>query len=484
MENLDDFMKKKMLGSAPDDDQRFEFKEEYWQQAEALIVADERRKRRRRFFWWLYSSILVLGMAVGGYLWQQSNKAGNTGLASLDISEKTTAQDFSGSKNEAATTATASGDTIRGSQNSSSGQAATGSANPSVPIEPASTNPQTTPPASSIPSTQQSTQTLAAHQTSSTKTIRNKNAPKTGAIPSEGKSPKSVQKNAAVNSPALPANNDRNDPNAPGSQPTSATEAATPLPASGNPEAPVPQTKQTEPSFLPTYLRPLAPLTPRLPRMPQPDSTAAIAEKPPVAHRFGLTLNTFGSAYFPTDKSQAFGYGAGLTAEWRFGSSWALLVAPSWRARNIRTVLDSWEPASAQQLRYSFGFERDEYTLDGLASHWLEIPVGIQWRRGPWKAEAGVAPGFLLGVQGRMTHTHESSLESRSIDRKMVRLDKSAFYKNYIPVFAGGNYSLTRRLGVGVRMYYLGGDFRRPTDVDSSPRQTLWVDAGLRWNLF
>ncbi len=236
--------------------------------------------------------------------------------------------------------------------------------------------------------------------------------------------------------------------------------------------------------LLPTLLRPLSPPLRRLPRLLPPPVQVAETRKQPGEGRLGMGLLAFGTGYSPAPGTQRFGFGAGLCADWRLGQSWQLQVSPLWRVRAMGDFIAAWEPQNDAQLRYSFGFESDEYTLEGMASHWLEIPIGLQWRRGPWRAEAGVAPGFLLGIQGRLTHLRETSLTPTRTDRKAVRLDGAPFYKNYVAVFGGGRYALSPRLELGLRLHYLGGDFRRQTDEYTPPRQTLWLDAGLHWNLF
>lgn len=488
MENLDDFMKKKMLDGAPNDGEHFEFKEEYWQQAEALIVADERRRRRRRFFWWLSSGVFVLALSAVWWCMQQPEGAA--------VSENTAAPALENPATEGISAAgeaqkhapsVAKGDTIleikAHDQQSVSGQNLTVQPSATASNDVSSEN-------KSFKNQRAEAGAPAAHPKPSANPRHQRHNPKDGLpkspseitsnpIQSKGQNPSGVQNALGLNGPTSLAGkaNDQEPDNQPGT-------AKDQLQPGGNPPNAVPREEQPDILLLPTLLRPLLPLVPNLPHILLQHLPVAETNKIPGGRRFGLGLTAFGSGYFPSESTQRFGFGAGLSADWRLGSTWYLQASPLWRVRTMGDFVTEWGPQNAAQLRYSFGFERDEYTLESMASHWLEIPVALQWRQGPWRAEAGVAPGFLLSVQGRLTQVRETSLTARSTTRKAVRLDDAPFYKNYVAVFAGGQYALTKSLGLGVRLHYLGGDFRRQTDEYTPPRQTLWLDAGLHWNLF
>lgn len=489
MENIDDFMKKKMLDDAADGGQRFEFREEYWLQAESLIVAQEQRKRRRRFFWWLSSGFLLLALSVGAWqTWFQPN-AGNT-LAS------------------SATPGAAANQTLvhHNSNNTGNTNPAKDTLNTQTNLSTRENNPSFSTQQQTLSSSGQSgkageTPTAATTQPKSGRNNADnrQHGKADGANKSKNGLPSGQQE---LRSGTARVDAEKSDRSSQGSdaaaQPTA---AETTRPASGTDgksvenEQPVSSgtglpTARTVANLdlLPTLLRYLQPVPPRLPNVVSPavppGPVAQTEDKPAANRKLHIAALAFGSVYAPAASTQRWGAGAGVSVSWRIGNSWAIQAAPMWRMRTMGAFAQQWDPQNSSQLRYSFGYDLTQYSLESAATHWLEIPVGVLWRQLPWTAEAGIAPGHLLVVQGRKTTSTESSLSARKTTREFVKLDKSPFYNNYVAVYAGGQYALTRRLNLGVRMYYLGGDFRRPSDEYTPPRQTLWVDAGLRLTLF
>lgn len=482
MENIDDFMKKKMLDDAAGGGQRFEFREEYWLQAESLIVAQEQRKRRRRFFWWLSSGFLLLAFAVGAwYAWLQPNTGEQSGLsASSDMPRTTATQLPAGDTLYHPAAAPQTGNTYTSPATTSS----TENKQPGfTQTQGASSNPANAghraDNAASLP------QKATAHSTSG----RNQaGSPRAGAASFKGSStdlqpaktgPASAVSSVEKTETAVPGTADKQ---ALTSEPAAGNGTTTPQPAfEGSDNKPL-----TLPQLLPTLLRYLQPVPPRLPAgSTAPPEPVAQTNKPPDADRkFHLGIMAFGSAYAPAASTQRWGAGAGISASWRLGNAWSVQVSPMWRMRTMGAFTEEWQPQNSSQLRYSFGYELSEYSLEGTATHWLEIPVGVQWRHLPWTAEAGIAPGHLLVVQGRKATATEDSFTPRKTTREWVKLDQAPFYKNYVAVYAGGRFALTNRLSLGVRVYYLGGDFRRQSPEYTPPRQTIWVDAGLHCTLF
>ncbi|MBL7803484.1 MAG: hypothetical protein JNL02_07095 [Saprospiraceae bacterium] len=465
MENIDDFMKKKMLDEAPGGGRPFEFKEEYWQQAEALIVADERRKRRRRFIWWWSAGLLLLALGAGAW-W----------MLHISPQPDTIAQQMPPASQEHFDKQTDTAYTAFPKTPSNLSQQSNNTATRAP--QPEGTNNAT--PNSSINSSpeknssaQQTNANLSAKTASGKKTPQ----PSPGSTDKPG-SPNNSPRQQSSDAPTVAAGTTGAAGNAasetPGVPPADNTAAAaSPVAA---PLAVV--------ALLPT--RPLTPLRHLPPTLPpqKPRPSLPQAQAPTPDRRLQLDVFGLGSVYAPTASTQRYGAGAGISASWRLGQAWALQAAPMWRMRTMGAFPEVWEPQNTRQLRYSFGYTLDEYSLESTASHWLEIPVGVQWRKLPWTAEAGLAPGFLLGVQGRQTHAQEGSLEARTSGSQWVRLDDAPFYKNYFAVYAGGRYALGKKLGIGLRIHYLGGDFRRPSSEFTPPRQTFWLDAGLHWTLF
>lgn len=461
MENIDDFMKKKMLDEAPGSGLPFEFKEEYWQQAEALIVADERRKRRRRFIWWWSAGMLLLALGAGAW-W------------ALHLSPKPNAI---------------------ARQNPAANQAFLGqpadTTRTSVPKPPSSFDqplksnteteaPQSSGTASALPSSsfnssaENQPSSQPTHTNPSTQTTFQKNTPQRSRK-NVIQAKQTTRNEPTTDAPAVVAGATDGSENTDSETPTADQRAAAATPVFV-PVAVV--------ALLPA--RPLPPLQHLAPGLPPqaPKQSPPQAQAPAPDRRLHLDVFGLGSVYTPAASIQRYGAGAGISASWRLGQAWALQAAPMWRMRTMGAFPEEWGPQNTRQLRYSFGYTLDEYSLESMASHWLEIPVGVHWRKLPWTAEAGLAPGFLLGVQGRQTHASEGSLEARTTGSQWVRLDDAPFYKNYFAVYAGGRFALGKKLSIGARVHYLGGDFRRPSAEFTPPRQTLWLDAGLHWTLF
>lgn len=462
MENLDDFMKKKFLED-PGDGGRFAFKEEYWQQAEALIAADEkRRRRRRRFWWWTGGSLLLAGIAAG--LWWYGLRAPETGNQAVS---------------ENAVTASPSADR---ENNFEKNQRHAGDSTATI-FSASSATGQTREQTSLVEKTKIFPTRLPSvdrpnAQTRAGGTLKNPSRQSDGAA--------SLAKPAAASESPAPRTT-----NIPGVNPTAdSADHAVPTTAGKPVHPPADTSTAVSPdvparpgsvrilALLPLPRRPLVVPPPRLPKRPPAPVPVAESPKPTPDGRFSLSLAAFGTGYTPAESGQGFGVGAGLIARYRLGASFALQAEALWR---MRAMSAGPEPASARQVRYGFGYESDRYELAPTASHWLEIPLAVQWQRGRWSAGVGVAPGFLLGVQGRLTHERETSLSARTVTREAVQLDKKPFYPNYVAAFGGGQYALTRRLNLGLRLHYLGGDFRRPADDFQPSRQTLWADLGLRY---
>lgn len=458
MENLDDFMKKKFLDDP--DGGRFEFKEEYWQQAEALIAADEKR-RRRRFWWWIGCSLLLAGLAAGlwSYEGRQETRASAAGRDAAADPAAVSENPVSAARPDSFKILEKN--TPRPGDNPAAAPA------PKQPENRISFSEKIkTPPASAQTSKiARGTNHRSARKPSLSARMRStpdQTAGSPAANPSAG-SPAAAMESLIQNALQTPV-----DP-----------------PAPAQADKPGASGRARPPALLPRVDRPLIP--PPLPNPPKSISPAVpVAESAPAAGRngrFGLAFAAFGSGYTPAGSAGSFGLGAGLSARYRLGASFAVQAGAQWRMRILDAASPVWAPQNVQNLRYGFGFESDRYELEGRAMHWLEIPLALQWRRGPWRVEAGVAPGFLLGVQGSLIHTRQTSLTPPEETRQVVRLDTEPFYPGYFAVFAGGQYALTRRLDLSLRLHYLGRDFRKAADDYEPSQRTLWADLGLRYNL-
>jgi hypothetical protein len=197
--------------------------------------------------------------------------------------------------------------------------------------------------------------------------------------------------------------------------------------------------------------------------------------------RFGLAASASLSQTSPDGKRLG-GGGGGAFAEYRLAPAWALTAGAQWRFLPGDWRADSAVAESSNQLRYGFGFQQDEFSLETRGLHFLELPIGLQWRHGAFSAEAGLAPGFLVGVQGRLTQRHSESLQSGiSESKSRVWLDKSPYRSAYFAPFLGVEWLATQRLGLSLRGVYHPGSLAKENPDSPPPGNLFWLDAGLRF---
>jgi hypothetical protein len=185
----------------------------------------------------------------------------------------------------------------------------------------------------------------------------------------------------------------------------------------------------------------------------------AAQDKSDKSRRFSLGLSLAGSAYAPDTNGQWAGWAVGAYGDYRLNKNWTLTLGAQWRFLPGHGAFsqnpDSANPAYTEQLRYSFGFERETWKAKTNGLHFLEIPVATRWNQGRWGVEGGAAVGMLLAVQNQIEHTTESSLvAAKTSTEKYVKGDKTLYNNPYFTALAGGSYRVTDRISIVARGQY------------------------------
>ncbi|GAB4498735.1 MAG: hypothetical protein OHK0019_34580 [Saprospiraceae bacterium] len=467
MENLDDFMRQKF--DTDDPAQRFQFREEYWEQAQALIEAEEarRKKRRRWLLWWLFFGAIGVAVAVyggrnmgnssdrntGG---QQEQLTGNDGDAKTGRIESARSTDGRGiqTQGDSVGNSTISGEKIPGGSSSF-----------------LKNNPDNT--ANTSEAANQSRQKNTDNQNFG---INKKGA---GEVYAPGQRTKKSQGNPANPSPTPPKPTP--EPGSPGQTPQ-AENTRPGIPAdSANAVVASPETFKKLDNFaeLATLLNLLE--RPERPLKTPFTTTEVLPIKPVREQKFSFGLAAAGTlSQASPDEKRLSGVG-GVFAHYRFAPSWSLAVGANWRYLSGNWADDTASTESGQ-LRYSFGYKQDLWRLQTHGLHFLEIPLGLRWGRGALIAEAGFAPGLLIGVQGQITHEYSESLQQGvRIERSKVWLEKTP-YRQFSPTFyLGGEWQAMRHLGLTLRGTYRPGSIGKKLTDAPVPANIFWLDAGLRW---
>lgn len=433
---LDEFLQRQFAKDDPE--RRIVFREEHWLQAQALLDA---AARRRRFFWWWAGTALVFLLAGGWWLMRDS-------VASSSLPEappaETTALPTAITPQEASDTTTET-------------------------IVPLLSPPQTThpAPAGTIPADPMATTSSGRH--AATLPDPTQSGPAAGALdrplPTAGAV---VQEKGVVNAQAT-----RSDPS-----PTDVGEA------SGESSAPL----LFNPfDLLPAPLLPIAP--PERPsQAPTPSRSPEITTPEPVRF-WRRELGVVAAGASPTGHllNEKTGVGLGLSTRWqRRDSRFSLNAGLLWRWRQGGFEASASDLGPVEQLRYSFGFELDRYDKRVKGTHWLEIPLSVQYQLNPVNLELGVMPARLLLVQGEEKHVRQTSLypDAERVDVKRIRLD-NLYFKNWTgSAFAGVAWQPNRRLELGLRIHYQPGAIRTESYSNYGPasgQNPLWADVRVRF---
>lgn len=483
MENLDDLMRKKFDSDDPAG--RFEFREEFWEQAQVLIEADEarRKKRRRRVLWWWF---LFAGLAIGS--WQlaewssrrehaaeqsrQTNSPANTGAArnetqSASGNKHTTTPDAAGTEQ-----ATSGVSGKNNPETPSATTSATGHNTTDNQHNTTNNNRQSTSPKGGDPNEKQSRFAPSARP----KDRKNgaKEGPNTSRPTSTAPQVSAPVNSGTGNSSAAESVDKQNGQNI-ASETPSATADSGAVQTSAAPDA-----TTTPLGLLPT-LSGLLDLPQRSLKMP-----GAAAENTPIKpareSKWRLGVAVTGSAGQVSLDNKRLGASAGIVLQRRLTPALSASAGLRWRYLSGTWARDTI-PTESTQLRYSFGFVRDEWSLRGRGQHFLEIPLALRWQRNRLTVEAGVSAGWLAGVRGEIVRRHSESLQPDvRIDRTATWLSTSLYHRFVPGVFAGAEWSVTRRLGLTVQGNWRPGKIGTTLSPDAPPPANLMrLDAGVCW---
>jgi len=196
------------------------------------------------------------------------------------------------------------------------------------------------------------------------------------------------------------------------------------------------------------------------------------------------------ASYYPgTQLTGQLGTVLGLSLMYNLKPDWSLSLGISGRfmpsmaanSDNNQVLLES-----AGQLRYGFGYARDDFFEDPRSFNMIEIPLAVHWQKPSWGSlEAGVMPGFLSAVRGRIVRYSSSSLQpvpEMSVEQRSASLDKSNYEQTFISLFAGAEWKASRRLGLfGKATYMQPNRWNKTQPLDLvKPQDLFWIDAGLR----
>ncbi|MFN0176268.1 MAG: hypothetical protein ACKVU0_16600 [Saprospiraceae bacterium] len=470
MENIDDLMRQKF--DSDDPGERFEFREEYWEQAQALLEKEEGKRGRR--FWLIIGLVLALALLTWLLLMQGSDGS----LSEKKAGEKapTVANEKPERPNYADGKDTLSGQTMQSSnaREQTNDGIRQGDENMSIsPIPIAPTG-------SKIPE-------RTRHGNTGNKSISNTDAGTTISLADAEISRQILAgKNDAVNTGGIDIA--RKETTKPDDNSPFTTPPFTNPPAEAT-------AKEGPPITIPIFTIP----TPLYP-MPLPERIFQIQKRPtlakePIAAKikpvkdkgFSFGLSVAGAAYQQSDTVGRWAaWTVGAFGDYQLNKSWSFMLGVQTRfVPGHMAQADSSNPNLVENLRYSFGYQSEEWRLETRGLHFLEVPISAHWHKGSWGLEAGGAAGMLLGVQNRTEHTTESSLETpKTTVKRFVKGNFKPYNQRYFSAFAGAEYRLNNRFSLMTRAQY------RFTPVFKTLGEGLKnnglgnVELGLRLRLF
>lgn len=470
MENIDELMRQKF--DSEDHGERFEFQEEYWEQAQVMLEQEEARRRRRR-----WGTILALLLLAGLLLWLFFGFGDSEGLANGEAKP--------GANAPAAITKTQ--EESRSAKSPIKTPPDPSSSAPSHPERgPKIAEKATEEPSRSESGTKKLTQSLAKGQKSLKKAPKDEGEKK--ATRAVNSSPRPIARDAEAIRLAGNRELAVSNPGFESDLPESTQDLAKPMPLSADsmtesPKLPIPIYR---------ILLPLRPLD--LPVRVISILRGAVAPPGPIAQqkksdeapRFALGLSLAGAANRPDTLGRWAGWALGAYGDYRLNQHWSLRLGAQWRfVPGYAANSDSLNPEKVEQLRYSFGYQREVWERETRGLHYLEVPLAAKWQKARFGLEAGAAAGMLLAVQNTVTRSTESSLEPvKTEQQKFVKGDVSAYKQAYFAAFVGAEYRLNRRISVMARGQY------RITPIFNKVEEHLKntglgsVDIGLRVRLF
>ena len=497
MENIDDFMRQKF--DSDDPQERFEFQEEYWEQAQALLEREEHRRRRR--VW--YFLLLVLAMALLAWFlvlpWGDGALSENKGKEEQSTFLSENSENQSAEQRSSALT--------ENTENPANTNGKTTMGEPTMKLsEPESVE-------ESIQRERNRSASFVSEKPSKgtqQNRVGNKSLAKTGKSDNAGGVARLSDEQVAagrntISSPAAQSARPvqagqtkiENTSSAIANPPTTTPPITNPpitTPPITNPPITTPPIT-TPPALIPTFNIP-TPLT--LFPIPEPALVPLkpwILAKEPIAkitkpvknQRFAFGLTMAGAAYQSSDTMGRWaGWAIGLFGKYRLNKNWSLMLGIQERfVPGFGAPVESSNPGETVQLRYSFGFKREEWKRETRGLHYLEIPLSAQWHKGPWGLEAGGAGGMLLAVQNSTTYTVESSLEAaKTTVKKFTKGDTKPYNQTYFSGFAGAEYRLNNRISVMARGQYRFTPVLKSLGEGVANKGLGNVELGLRARLF
>lgn len=456
MENkdrLDEFLQRKFAEDQPE--QRLAFREEHWLQAQALIEAQERKRRRGFWWWWLGAGLLALLLAgwwffaEGGL--QPQRFAGTANVPARDSAKTTIGSEIPGNqdaglrKPERLAAVHGVGEQTEkrapfATKDFSEKQKFPEQARSATPVETRGGN-------------------------VNPKQFFEKNAA-AGTDPVHALPPEKTAANTAANSPDV-------DPELlqPGIVP------APENPVSEN-TAQVGWTDLDQLSLPFPLLEQALPNLEPLPLAPPP----AAAPERLRTWRWQLGLAAVGGSALGHLENERTGFGAGLSARLnRRGKPYSFNADLIWRFRP--GALSDTTLGTVEQLKYSFGYTLDQTSRRVAGTHWLELPLYLQYHLNVINFEAGLMPSLLLFVQGRQETTRQSSLAPEPIvlENTRTRLENRWFARLHAGAFAGVEWQPTDQLHLGLRMHYQPGRILTGSlDTPIPKRSAVWMDLRVR----
>lgn len=475
MDNIDDLMRHKQNNDDPQG--RFQFREEYWEQARVLIEADEarRRKRRRRLIvWWFFS---LLTVAAGAAWWglQRPAQTAASGNRNPVTQETTTSRqnqtENQGSQSAAVATDSFSTNNLNKSQNLGN-------------------NTET--------SKEQVTRGNAANQPPQKSTI----SPESPAALTHSEPSKTIKSgdsgaisvHSGVDNPAVGNAQPYFKPDALQSPENSISTQKTSETRSIQADSAASAHKSADlAKFLQTLFAIPLPLKevkstqekkvePR--PVPSPQVMATREIKPAIDKKLHVGVSVAAAAFQPARDKKWLGASAGFWGTYALNQRWALSIGLNakfqpggdWR-------LDSSYIVEFYSRRYSYGIDETYTTRHQMGLLTLEIPVGVQWRRGSFGAEAGVGYGKLLAALERLKMQKRDSFHSEfyTVRNRIERGDKSLFAKDYAFAYAGISWRATKKISVVARANYRFGPLLPATSHDAAIKGGSNLELGFRW---
>ena len=477
MENIDDLMRQKF--DADDPTERFEFQEDYWEQAQALLAQDEARRRRR--FWLLIG--LMLGVVLfswyvvvhwfSGSLSQSEAGAGDVTTSAVKTEGATESK--IAKEGIALDTDTLVGDTVGGNvMQDLKSSLSTVSENPSQSNGGSNSNPGSRGALKqnkALNTSKSEDASLRGFATNKSKQRRiDTKADNSGNYPdiftprSQGNGETTISKKleeVEVLRQNQIAKGNAENAHVTGNTLSDILQRRDQLPINDHQLTSQPKPALAEErQFISILILPIPISYLVFPertfdlRKLSAVSTGPIAalinsiEKP----RFSFGLSLVGAAYQSSDSNSRWaGWAIGAYGNYRLNKNLSLMLGiqerfiPGYGASEDLT----------NQLRYSFGYERETLRRETRGLHSLEIPISARWHKGRWAVEAGGAAGMLFLVQNRTKRIVESSLEAPKTEiKRLVKGDTKPYNRTSFSAFVGAEYRLNNRLSVMGRSQY------------------------------